>query len=148
MTLPGLQVPTVLNGPPPSSEIAFNPPSVLHPVMDDDEIAEIQSLGQQHDMEWNDTMNLMTSAWWCKFLNNMELDSREGLGGGGDGFQVFEEVMDIPTWLSDGFGGNASDSSFLPQHFDDCYLDNYLRDTSLSRLDIGEIEGLDGDWLS
>ncbi|KAH7656477.1 hypothetical protein IHE45_18G076000 [Dioscorea alata] len=151
MTLPGLQVPTVLNGPPPSSEIALNPSSsVLHPVMDDNEIAEIQSLSQQHDMEWNDTMNLMTSAWWCKFLNNMELDSHKGVGGDGDGdgFQVFEEVMDIPAWLSDGSGGNASDSSFLPQHFDDYYLDNYSRDTSLPCLDIGEIEGLDGDWLS
>ncbi|KAJ0987474.1 hypothetical protein J5N97_005830 [Dioscorea zingiberensis] len=148
MTLSGLQVPAVLNGPQTCSEDAFDPASsVLHPVMDDEEMAEIRSLGEQHEMEWNDTMNLMTSAWWCKFLNKMELDSHTGLGGDGDGFQVFEEIMDIPTWLSDGSGGNASDSCFLPQHFDDYYSDNYLQDTALPRMDIGEIEGLDVEWV-
>ena len=35
-------------------------------------MAEIKSLGEQHQMEWNDTMSLGTSAWWFNCLKNME----------------------------------------------------------------------------
>eukprot|EP01018_Ginkgo_biloba_P000309 Gb_25950 [translate_table: standard] len=43
-----------------------------HVAMDDDELAEIRSLGEQHEMEWSDTVNLATSTWWFKFLKTSE----------------------------------------------------------------------------
>jgi hypothetical protein len=35
----------------------------LHAAMDDAEMAEIRSVGEQHQMEWNDIMNLEFPAW-------------------------------------------------------------------------------------
>ncbi|RDX68832.1 hypothetical protein CR513_52137, partial [Mucuna pruriens] len=49
----------------------------LHTAMDDEGMAEIRSLGEQHQMEWNDTMSLVTSAWWFNFLKKTEHDAHE-----------------------------------------------------------------------
>ncbi|KAL8166569.1 hypothetical protein V2J09_008068 [Rumex salicifolius] len=38
------------------------------------EMEEIKYIGEMHEMEWNDTLNLANSAWWFKFLNNMEVE--------------------------------------------------------------------------
>ncbi|KAI3468331.1 hypothetical protein Pfo_024994 [Paulownia fortunei] len=55
------------------SEVAEFEDSGLHPAMDDKEMAEIRSIGEQYQMEWNDTLNLVNSAWWFKFLKAMEV---------------------------------------------------------------------------
>ncbi|OMO86421.1 hypothetical protein COLO4_21169 [Corchorus olitorius] len=107
----------------------------LHQAMDDEEMAEIRSLGEQHQMEWNDKMNLVTSAWWFKFLKTMELGP-EVKAEDDDGFQPFDPVMEFPSWL------NAN------EHFNDHCPDDYFQDPALPCMDIGEIEGMDGDWLS
>ncbi|KAL4297009.1 hypothetical protein GQ457_12G021600 [Hibiscus cannabinus] len=74
----------------------------LHQAVDDESMAEMRSLGEQHQMEWNDTMNLVTSAWWFKFLKKMELGNE------------FDQAIEFPAWL------NANDS--LPQqHFSHCF---------------------------
>ncbi|OMO67065.1 hypothetical protein CCACVL1_20820 [Corchorus capsularis] len=112
----------------------------LHQAMDDEEMAEIRSLGEQHQMEWNDKMNLVTSAWWFKFLKTMELGP-EVKAEDDDGFQPFDPVMEFPSWL------NANDGC-LQQHFNDHCPDHYFQDPALPCMDIGEIEGMDGDWLS
>ncbi|XP_068313705.1 uncharacterized protein [Pyrus communis] len=105
----------------------------------------IRSIGEQHQMEWNDTMNLVTSAWWFKFLKAMEL------GGGpqvkdeddDDGYHhPFDEVMEFPAWL------NANESGFQNDHLNDCYSDDYFQDPALPCMDIGEIEGIDAEWLA
>ncbi|KAK8581887.1 hypothetical protein V6N12_072093 [Hibiscus sabdariffa] len=80
----------------------------LHQAMDDEEMAEIRSLGEQHQMEWDDTVNLVTSAWWFKFLKTMEL---------GDGSQPFDQVMEFPACL--------------PYHFTDLCPDYYFQDPDL-----------------
>ncbi|KAL4336170.1 hypothetical protein GQ457_07G045430 [Hibiscus cannabinus] len=80
----------------------------LHQAMDDKEMAEIRSLGEQHQMEWDDTVNLVTSAWWFKFLKTMEL---------GDVYQPFDQVMESPTCL--------------PYHFTDLCPDDYFQDPAL-----------------
>ncbi|KAG1342588.1 putative bromodomain-containing protein 4 [Cocos nucifera] len=118
--------------------------------MDDKEIAEIRSIGEQYDMEWNDTMNLVTSAWWSKFLKNMEESPNERMTGvDEDGFHVFDEVLDIPSWLNDGSIGDGKDNYLLQQQMDDYYhTEDYLKDVTLPCLDIGEIEGWDAEWLS
>ncbi|KAM2020901.1 hypothetical protein ACFX16_042986 [Malus domestica] len=117
----------------------------MHAAMDDKEMAEIRSIGEQHQMEWNDTMNLVTSAWWFKFLKAMEL------GGGpqvkveddDDGYHhPFDEVMEFPAWL------NASESGFQNDHLNDCYPHDYFQDPALPCMDIGEIEGIDAEWLA
>ncbi|KAK1418337.1 hypothetical protein QVD17_27480 [Tagetes erecta] len=110
----------------------------LHHAMDDEEMEEIRSLGKQHQIEWNDTINLVTSARWCSFLNTMKIEADEG-----DGFHQFDQVMEFPPWLI-----NANESSCLQQHFDDHFSDAYFQDPALPCMDIGEIEAMDGDWLA
>ncbi|GFZ08698.1 hydroxyproline-rich glycoprotein family protein [Actinidia rufa] len=120
----------------------------LHPAMDDEAMAEIRSIGEQHEMEWNDTMNLATSAWWFKFFknNNTEMEPSDqedkGKDGEDDGYQChhpFDEVFQFPSSPS----SNAND--FFNNHFFD---DSYLQDPALPCMDIGEIEGMDEEWLA
>lgn len=102
----------------------------LHHAMDDEEMAEIRSIGEQHQMEWSDTVNLMTSAWWFKFLKVDDDDDDE--------YKPFDQVMEFPSWL------NANDGCFQQHLHDYC-----PQDPTLPCMDyIGEIEGLDGEWLS
>ncbi|XP_043721947.1 putative uncharacterized protein DDB_G0274435 [Telopea speciosissima] len=110
---------------------------LLHPAMDDEEMAEIRSIGEKHQIEWNDTMNLMTSAWWFKFLKTMEI-SPDPESKQDDGFQnPFDEVLEFPSWLN----ANAYESCFLQQNLE------YLQDPALPCMDIGEIDGMDAEWL-
>ncbi|KAK1549317.1 hypothetical protein Q3G72_000060 [Acer saccharum] len=112
----------------------------LHPTMDDEEMAEIRSIGEQHQMEWNDTMNLVTSAWWFKFLKTMELEPEE-MKPGDDGYHPFDEIMEFPAWL------NANESC-LQQQCNDYCSDDYYQDPALPCMDIGEIDGMDSEWLA
>lgn len=102
----------------------------LHAAMDDEEMAEIRSIGEQHQMEWNDTMNLVTSAWWFKYLKSMELGGpnvkAEDYDDNIDGFRPFGEVMEFPVWLS------SNESCFDQHHFDDYYCsDDYFQAPAL-----------------
>ncbi|XWS70154.1 hypothetical protein CRYUN_Cryun03dG0024800 [Craigia yunnanensis] len=94
----------------------------LHHAMDDEGMEEIRSLGEQHEMEWNDTMNLVTSAWWFKFLKTTELGPE--VKAEDDGYEPFDQVMEFPAWL------NANDSC-LQQHFNDLFPDNCFQDPAL-----------------
>ncbi|KAF3446135.1 hypothetical protein FNV43_RR11314 [Rhamnella rubrinervis] len=103
----------------------------LHAAMDDEEMAEIRSIGEQHQMEWNDTMNLVTSAWWFKFLKTMELgggpdDHMKGGDDDIDGYHPFDQVMEFPAWLS----ANDSDGCFQ-QHFDNYCPQDYIQNLAL-----------------
>ncbi|OAY26950.1 uncharacterized protein LOC110602862 [Manihot esculenta] len=111
----------------------------LHQVMDDEEMAEIRSIGELHQMEWNDTMNLVTSAWWFKFLKTMDSDPEVKTED--DCYHPFDQIMEFPAWL------NANDGC-LQQHFDDYCSQDYYHDQALPCMDIGEIEGMDGEWLA
>ncbi|EXB74925.1 hypothetical protein L484_018634 [Morus notabilis] len=95
----------------------------LHAAMDDEEMAEIRSIGEQHQMEWNDTMNLVTSAYWLKFLK-AEGDHHDDDGDGINGFKYpfDDQFMEFPAWLS------ANEQ----QHFDDYYCsDDYFQSPAL-----------------
>ena len=75
----------------------------LHRVLDEQEMAAIYSIGQQHDVEWSDTVNLVTSAWWSKLLESIE--------GGGEGtFKNMsagvEDASSTATHNLDWFGGD------------------------------------------
>ncbi|XP_023740477.1 uncharacterized protein LOC111888554 [Lactuca sativa] len=107
----------------------------LHHAMGDEEMEEIRSLGEKHQIEWNDTINLMTSARWCSFLKNMEMEEDEG-----DEFYGFDQVMKFPPWLI-----NGNENSCLQ---DLNFSDAYMQDPPLPCMDIGEIEGIDGEWLA
>ncbi|XP_057502368.1 uncharacterized protein LOC130786147 [Actinidia eriantha] len=105
-------------------------------------MAEIRSIGEQHEMEWNDTMNLATSAWWFKFFKNSNTEiepsdqEEKGKDDEDDGYtshHPFDEVFQFtPSPCS-----NAND--FFNNH---CFDDDYY----LPCMDIGEIEGMDGEW--
>ncbi|GLT85629.1 hypothetical protein SLE2022_038150 [Rubroshorea leprosula] len=111
----------------------------LHYAMDDEEMAEIRLIGEQHQIERNNTMNSMTSAWWFKFLKAMEVGPEVKIEH--DGYQPFDQVMEFPPWL------NANESC-LQQHLSDYCPDDYIQDPALPCMDIGEIEGIDGEWLA
>ncbi|KAK9073856.1 hypothetical protein SSX86_006450 [Deinandra increscens subsp. villosa] len=131
--------PSYLSSPAPSVPAGKpNSSCDLHQAMDDEEMAEIRSLGEQHQIEWNDTVNLVTSARWCSFLNTMKIEAEEG-----DEFHQFDQIMEFPPWLI-----NANESSCLEQHFDDYFSDAYFQDPDLPCMDIGEIEAMDGEWLA
>lgn len=98
----------------------------LHAAMDEEEMAEIRSIGEQHQMEWNDTMNLVTSAWWFKFLKTMELRDPEVKVEVDYGYHPFDEVMEFPAWL------NANESC-LQQHLNDYCSEDYFQDPALPR---------------
>lgn len=90
----------------------------LHTSMDDEAMAEIRSLGDQYQMEWNDTMNLVKSACWFKYLKHMEHGAPETKDEN-DAYHNLDQHLEFPAWL------NANDSC-LEQCSDD-----YFRDSSL-----------------
>ncbi|KAF7817332.1 myb-like protein I [Senna tora] len=99
----------------------------LHTAMDDEGMAEMRSLGEQYQMEWNDTMNLVTSAWWFKFFNDMEhgeasdCNNQHHINDNDDAYQILQ----FPPWLK------AND-------------DSCSQDPTLTCMDIGDIEVLAG----
>ncbi|KAK4785678.1 hypothetical protein SAY86_002367 [Trapa natans] len=106
---------------------------------------EMRSIGERHQMEWNDQMNLATSAWWNEFLKGMENQeeaikraTEECCGGGG--LQTFDEVMEFPQWM------DSSENSFQSHLVEDCFSNDHFPD-ALPRMEIGDIEGIDGDWF-
>ncbi|PIA43084.1 hypothetical protein AQUCO_02000495v1 [Aquilegia coerulea] len=112
----------------------------LHTSIGDDEMAEIRSIGEQHQMEWNDTLNIVDSAWWSKFASTMEMKQEKG--DEDDEFNVFDEVMEFPDWM------NANENSFLQQHLENNSLEDYLEEPALPCMVIEEIDGMDGEWLA
>ncbi|XP_020210743.1 uncharacterized protein LOC109795665 [Cajanus cajan] len=107
----------------------------LHTAMDDEGMKEIRSLGEQHQMEWNDTMNLVKSACWFKFLKNMEHRTPEAKAED-DARHNFDQLLEFPDWL------NANESCL-----EQC-SEGYFQDSSLPCMDIGDIESMDDDWLA
>ncbi|TKY74832.1 myb protein I isoform X1 [Spatholobus suberectus] len=90
----------------------------LHTAMDDEGMAEIRSLGEQYQMEWNDTMNLVKSACWFNFLKNMEHRTPEAKTED-DACHNFDQLLEFPAWL------NANESC-LEQCSEDYFQDSSL----------------------
>lgn len=69
----------------------------IHAAIDDEGMEEMRSLGEQYQMEWNDTMSFVTSTMWFNFLKKMENDAPQEDAC----HHVFDEFMDFePTWLN------------------------------------------------
>ncbi|KAL1834496.1 hypothetical protein ACET3Z_004147 [Daucus carota] len=103
----------------------------LHHAVDDEEMAEIRSVGEQHQIAWDDAMNVVTSTGWFNFLNTMEDDTNR-----------FD--MEFSPW------SNTNDNCF--QQLDEHHSGNHSQDHTLPQMDIGEIEemineAMDGEWL-
>ncbi|XP_075522571.1 protein AAL-toxin resistant 7-like [Primulina tabacum] len=109
--------------------------SALHQVMNDEEVADRRSTGEQHQTEWNDSVNLVNSSWWFKFLRNMEIGDEDQKDEDSVA-SPFDEVMEVPPWL------NANVSCL--QRLDE----EYLRDPALPCMEIEEIDGMDGEWFA
>ena len=70
----------------------------MHAAMDEEGIEEIRALGQQHQMEWDDTTNLITSVWWHDCLQQMENNAAE-VNNGDDPFQeIFDDELEFSIW--------------------------------------------------
>ncbi|KAF0921376.1 hypothetical protein E2562_006948 [Oryza meyeriana var. granulata] len=63
-----------------NTSLAAADPS-LHRVLDDEEMAAIYSIGEQHDIQWSDAVNLVTSAWWSKLLDSSTKESNSDVLG-------------------------------------------------------------------
>uniref|UniRef100_A0A0D9VV34 Uncharacterized protein n=1 Tax=Leersia perrieri TaxID=77586 RepID=A0A0D9VV34_9ORYZ len=137
----------------------------LHRVLDEEEMAAIYSIGEQHDIEWSDTVNLVTSAWWSKLLDTVEgggqAEGQEAAAVAGGG-AVYASPEDEPTatatpdWFGDNClghhhqmrGKESTSSDVLGMHFGEYYHHHHGEDVSLPRMDLGEIEGWDAEWFS
>lgn len=139
--------PSEINGYPCSNNIGINEGGLAamehHHGMDDEEMMEeMRWMGEQHQMEWNDSMNLFTSAWWFKFFKNTEeIGPNWGKADDDDDNDKeddpFDQVMvEFPDWLN-----TANDQSCLDDSFQDPAL-------PCMDMDIGEIEGMDGEWFA
>ena len=70
----------------------------MHETMDEVRMEDIRALGQQHQMEWDDTTNLITSVWWHDCLQQMENNAVE-VNNGDDPFQgIFDDELEFPIW--------------------------------------------------
>ncbi|CAM8991897.1 unnamed protein product [Rhodiola kirilowii] len=107
-----------------------------YPEMDSEVMKEIKSMGDCYDMVWNDTMHSLTSAWWHKFSTATETSPQELKQVGDD--HLFTQLTELPSWL------NPTDS-YLQPHLN---IANSSPDPALPCMDIGEIEGIDGDWFA
>lgn len=99
-------------------------PMSLHPVMDEDEMAAIYSIGEKHDIEWNDTVNFVTSAWWSNFLKTLEggegeSTTLEGTVESKGSNYVLAEALNAPICFDDVLGQevNPTSSTFEEQLF-------------------------------
>ncbi|KAF1871702.1 hypothetical protein Lal_00020496 [Lupinus albus] len=90
----------------------------LHTAMDDEGMAEIRSLGEQYQIEWNDTMNFVKSACWFKFLKKMEHGAPQTKTEGDAAHYSFEELVEFPAWFD-------ANESFL-EHCSE----NYFQDST------------------
>lgn len=97
--------------------------ATTHTAMDDEGMAEMRSLGEQYQMEWNDTMNLVTSALWFNFLNNMEHDAHapQVKTHHDDDATIYHRVFDELTEFPAAWWLNAKESC-LEQCSEDYYF--------------------------
>ncbi|XP_021731616.1 probable serine/threonine-protein kinase MARK-A [Chenopodium quinoa] len=112
---------------------------MMHPALDEVEMAAIRSVGEQHQMEWDDTLNLVKSAWWFKYLKTVDFGKEIKREEENYNDHVPFGELEFPPWLS-----ANNDESFLQQHLED----SCSEDTTLPWMDIGDIDGMDDEWLS
>ncbi|KAL1204247.1 hypothetical protein V5N11_021662 [Cardamine amara subsp. amara] len=91
--------------------------------------------------------NVVTSAWWSELMMKTVVEpeikpEEEVVLVEDDVFPKLSDVMEFPTWLN-----QTEEELFHPYNLTDHY--SSPRNTSLSCMEIGEIEGMDGDdWLA
>ncbi|XP_047178641.1 uncharacterized protein LOC124845566 [Vigna umbellata] len=70
----------------------------MHVSMDEEGMKEIRALGQQHQMEWDDTTSMITSARWYDYLQQME-NSATAVNNGDDTCHgIFDDQLEFPIW--------------------------------------------------
>ncbi|VFR01828.1 unnamed protein product [Cuscuta campestris] len=115
-----------------------------YPSLDEREISEMKSMGEKHQMEWNDSMNLETSALWLEFLETM---GEEKKGGEEDGYygcyHPFDEAMEFPGWLNGG-----DDESCLEHDLNVNFSDDFCFQNPAALPCIEEIQGNEVEWLT
>ncbi|KAF3792269.1 hypothetical protein EJ110_NYTH00371 [Nymphaea thermarum] len=117
--------------PPYTNNSLAKPPDFNQPIVspsstavDDEEImAEIRSLGEQHETQLSGTTDLVNSAWWFRFLNSLDAKD-DGIQGKMDG--LFDEFMEIPSWFKDGRGNQGANP--VASSSDD--YEDFLQDNS------------------
>ncbi|KAL8236803.1 hypothetical protein R6Q59_017884 [Mikania micrantha] len=92
---------------------------------------------------------------WCKSLGTNEVVAEDNGkkavncyedddDDDDDGYNLpFEQVMEFPPWLI-----NANENSSFQHLLDHHFSEKYSSDPALPWMDIGEIEGMDGEWLA
>ncbi|CAJ1972372.1 unnamed protein product [Sphenostylis stenocarpa] len=70
----------------------------MHVAMDEEGMAEIRALGEQHQMEWDDSMSLVTSVWWFNCLQQMEHNAHEVNTEDDRCHEIFDDELEFPIW--------------------------------------------------
>ncbi|KAK7377152.1 hypothetical protein VNO80_02572 [Phaseolus coccineus] len=68
----------------------------MHVAMDEEGMKEIRALGEQHQMEWDDNMSLVTSIWWFDCLQQMEHNALEVNNEVETCHGIFDDELEIP----------------------------------------------------
>ncbi|GAB4826817.1 hypothetical protein Ancab_033698 [Ancistrocladus abbreviatus] len=97
----------------------------LQLVPDDKDMTEIRSIGEQHQIEWDDTLNLSTSPWWFNFFHAMDMESGAEYQEH-NGQNPLEQAFKFPAaWLSAKSENLLEDDSCISSSED------YLQDPDL-----------------
>ncbi|KAG2390137.1 hypothetical protein LR48_Vigan07g246700 [Vigna angularis] len=68
----------------------------MHIAMDEEGMKEIRALGQQHQMEWDDTTSMITSARWYDYLQQMENNATAVNNGDDTCHGIFDDQLEFP----------------------------------------------------
>lgn len=99
---------------------------------------ELQSMGNEYHMDWNDRVSLIQSEWWPELLETMKNSSEitEERDVGGKAEAIGHEIIDYPPWSCDQL------------HLDNFHMgEEYQGELTFPCLDISEMEELDGEWM-
>jgi len=70
----------------------------MHGAMDEEGMEEIRALGEQHQMELDDNMSMITSVWWFDCLQKLEQNALEVNKEDETCQRIFDDELGFSLW--------------------------------------------------
>jgi len=70
----------------------------MHVAMDEEGMEEIKALSEQHQMELDDNMSMVTSVWWFDCIQKMEQNAHEVNNEDKTCQGIFDEELEFSLW--------------------------------------------------
>ncbi|KAA0038475.1 protein AF-9 [Cucumis melo var. makuwa] len=123
----------------------------MHVAVGEEEMAEMRTIGEKHEMEWSDKMSMVKSAWWLRFMKmgkkQEEEDQEDQLEGFGYGYgDPFDQILEFPDWMNNGNENCFEEEQLMLNDYSQFF--HHDHPSALPCMDIGEFEGMDGEWLA